>query len=185
MATNIVDYSLELRDLHLRIYRGLVPLIPIPECPAKLVIATSEREYKDVSRGSRIVQGAAAFTVPSRNLIVLNAPRMMRLQADGTYPHCCTITHEYVHIGMHHSDEECLKDVIRRCKRRRLAVLDAVSAQGWGIRRTDELITICCEWVYCHHPRRRSRANTAMTDFGYEFIELLGWVRPDDGDEHR
>ena len=179
MGVDIVDYSLQLREIHRRIYRDLRPMIPVPECPAKLVIATSEKEYRSVSKGSRIVQGAAAFTFPGRNLIVLNAPKMMALQTDAVYPHCCTITHEYIHIGMHHSDEDCLAAVIRECKHRRQDVIDAVKAQGWNVRKIDELITICCERIYCHHPRRRTRANLTMTDLGYTFIDLLGWLRPD------
>ena len=178
MGLDIVDYSLQLRELHLQIYRDLVSLIPIPHCPARLVIATSEREYRSVSKGSKIVQGAAAFTIPGRSLIVLNAPRMMALQTDAAYPHCCTITHEYIHIGMHHSDEDCLMAVLKECRHRRQDVTEAVRARGWSIRKIDELITICCEWIYCHHTRRHTRANLEMTDLGYMFIDLLGWLRP-------
>lgn len=179
MAADIVGYSLLLRELHGNIYRNLRQMIPLPGCPAKLVIATSDREYREISRGSRIVQGAAAFTVPGRNLIVLNAPKMLALQANDTYPHCCTITHEYVHIGIHHSDEDCLMDVIKECRRNRRTVIEAVHSQGWKIRKTEELITICCEWVYCHHPHRRTRANMAMAELGNTFIDILGWVNPD------
>ena len=176
--TDIVEYSLGLRELHLFTYRNLRSIIPIPGRPAKLIIATSEREYQEKSKGSPVVAGAAAFTIPGRDTIVLNGPRMMRLQRQGTYSPCCAITHEYIHIGMYYADDECHAAVLRECRRVKHDVIDAVRALGWSTRRVDELITTCCEWVYCHHPHRRTRSAMAVTTFGTSFIDLLGWLHP-------
>jgi hypothetical protein len=179
MECDMISYSLFLRGLHIRIYRKLRSQIPIPGRPAKLVIATSVQEYGRISKGSRIVQGAAAFTIPGRNLIVLNAPKMMDLQANDVYPHCCTITHEYIHIAMEHTDDDRVEDAVRFCRRRRSEISDIVMSQGWDTKRVDELITICCEWVYCHHPRPQTDECGMMTELGITFSGLLGWVIPD------
>ena len=178
---DIVSYSLKLRDLHIKTYRYLRGLIPLPGRPARLTIATSDKEYRGVSKGSRILEGAAAFMVPGRNQIVLNAPRMMSLHGEGTYFNCCTITHEYIHIAMENTDESLVRDSFRLCRRRRDEICDVVGAQGWSTRRSEELVTICCEWVYC--PHFRSEEDCGMMDeIGGTFIDLLGWLRPDVGD---
>ena len=178
MEGDIVDYAVELRSRYEDAYRRLFDLMPMPGRPPNLRVAVSPLDYERISGGSKRVRGALGYAIASDNLIVLNAPKLLSFEQKTERPPCCTIVHELIHVALYNTCCCMRNAAIEECE----AAWDrihpiAAECEGWEIDGPEELITVCCERVYCTHDLHCDN-NLVLSRFGRKFVRTLDWTLP-------
>lgn len=178
MEGGIVDYAVELRRQYEATYHRLSELMPMPGRPPNLRVAVSPKDYDKISSGSRRVRGALGYAIASDNLVVLNAPKLLSSELKTDRPPCCTIVHELIHIGLYNSCCCVRNAAIEECEAHWTKIHPiAAECEGWHIDGPEELITVCCERVYCPHDFHCEN-NSVLSRFGRRFAKALDWTVP-------
>lgn len=178
MGGDIVDYAVELRTQYDEAFHRLSELMPMPGRPPNLRVAVSSSDYDKISNRSKRVRGALGYTIAADNLIVLNGPKLLRFFEDTGRAACCTIVHELIHIALYNTD----------CATRSVAIEQmegcwdsvhpiAVICEGWDIDGPEELITVCCERIYCPHDFHCEN-NEILSRCGRKLVRTLEWTMP-------